>query len=641
MAESDKQKKQKANFDKLYRKDKPTKEINTANVGPYNRDIQRYDNPFERNNPNQMAADEKIIQDAAQKYNIQDTGAGSDIRNELERMRNKNYQRANPEELKVANSMNLGQNNVGGNQYFTAQQPTFAEVRGDVRTRLGQDARNYGGGIKSAVSAMANAALPGQMFEMANAGLKSLNSLSDQTKNLYSGTVNLFKEGVGALNDVQQQIFMNPEKYKFARNQEEIINAEEKEDEVNRLETLNEKIEADRKRLLDISVFSENFMKSTYPTMREPRGDGFIGAYDKFSNLAKGMLGADNYKTTTEETSDTPEIFRDQFTGTGQSYIDTEDNFNSRIPPGTPTGTANIPGGTPIGTANIPGGTPTGTANAPGGRGNFLDSDAYREMLLDNYRKKEMGTGNMPGGVDDMGLPVQGDITIDVNKDIPYFGTRLTETPLGEFDSEKNIKNLRDNQSGIKSLSEENSITPYNNAFNLEFRNQKGATPGYGGDDGQRFASFKDLDVGLKAGVNRISEIVGDGRSTEGFLNIYAPRSDNKKSFDNYLAELVKRVGPTIEPNEIKELSEGVIKFENKPEIADKYLDYLQKNANKIYGGIISSKNNTMLAEITQADIDRFKQPMTQMMEYETYKDINTDSTLTRDEFNQLKARVA
>jgi len=75
MAESDKQKKQKANFDRLYRKrvqqddayrvgpkkDKPTKEINTDNVGPYNRDIQRYDNPFERNNPNQMAADEKLF----------------------------------------------------------------------------------------------------------------------------------------------------------------------------------------------------------------------------------------------------------------------------------------------------------------------------------------------------------------------------------------------------------------------------------------------------------------------------------------------------------------------------------------------------------------------------------------------------
>ena len=618
MAESDKQKKQKkqkANFDRLYRKrvqqddayrvgpkkDKPTKEINTDNVGPYNRDIQRYDNPFERNNPNQMAADEKIIQDAAQKYNIQDTGPGSNIRYELERMRNKNYQRANPEELKVANSMNLGQTNIGSNQYFTAQQPTFAEVRGDVRTRLGQDARNYGGGIKSAVSAMANAALPGKMFEMASAGLKSLNSLSGQTKNLYSGTVNLFKEGVGALNDVQQQIFMNPEKYKFARNQEEIINAEEKEDEVNRLETLNEKIEADRKQfedLLNISV-------------------------------------TDNYYRNRMQQDDAYRL-----------------DSTSNMPGGTPI-TANIPGGRPIGTANIPGGTPIGTANAPGGRGNFLDSDAYREMLLNNYQEREMGTGNMPGGVDTMGLPVQGDITTDVNKDliIPF----INETPIGELDTDLGIKSL--NEFDVRSLggnNEEprdnnnafgdeasNSITPYNNAFNLEFRNQEGATPGYGGDDGQRFASFEDLDVGLKTGVNRISEIVGDGRSTEGFLNIYAPRSDNKKSFDNYLAELVKRVGPTIEPNEIKELSEGVVKFENKPEIADKYLAYLQANADKIYDGIISSKNNTMLAEITQKDIDRFKQPMTQMMDFETYKDINLDSTITREEFNQLKARVA
>ena len=569
------------------------------------KDIQRYDNPFERNNPNQMAADEKIIRDAAQKYNIQDTGPGSNIRNELERMRNKNYQRANPEELKVANSMNLGQTNIGSNQYFTAQQPTFAEVRGDVRTRLGQDARNYGGGIKSAVSAMANAALPGQIFEMASAGLKSLNSLSGQTKNLYSGTVDLFKKGVGALNNTQEEVFMNPEKYPFARKQEEIINAEEKEDQVNRLETVNKKIEADRKRLLDISVFSKNFMESTYPTMREPRGDGFIGAYDKFANLAKGMLGADNYKTITEETLDTPEIFRDQFTGTGQSYIDTEDNFNSRIPPGTPTGTANIPGGTPTGTANAPGGF-TGlpgrdfASNAPGGIG-LINSQAYRDMLLDNYRKKEMGTGNMPGGVDPMGLPVQGDVTIDVNKDLisPF----INETPIGELDTDLGIKSL--NEFDVRSLGgnnvlsrdnnnafgdeASNSITPYNNAFNLEFRNQKGATPGYGGDDGQRFASFKDLDVGLKAGVNRISEIVGDGRSTEGFLNIYAPKSDNKKSFDNYLAELVKKVGPTIEPNEIKELSEEVITFENKPEIADQYLAYLQANSNKIYDGIISS----------------------------------------------------
>ena len=54
----------------------------------------------------------------------------------------------------------------------------------------------------------------------------------------------------------------------------------------------------------------------------------------------------------------------------------------------------------------------------------------------------------------------------------------------------------------------------------------------------------------------------------------------------------------------------------------------------------VSLPGNNMVAEITQADIDRFKQPMTQMMDYDTYKSINTDSTLTPDEFNQLKAQV-
>ena len=543
------------------------------------KDIQRYDNPFERNNPNQMAADEKIIQDAAQKYGVQDTGAGSNIRNELERMRNKNYQRANPEELKVANAMNLGINAVGGNQFFTAQQPTFAEVRGDIRARLNQDARNYGGGIKSGMSSIANAVLPGKMFEMANAGLKSLNSLSDQTKNLYSGTVDLFKKSVGTLNDVQEQIFMNRDKYKYARNQEEIINAEEKEDEVNRLETVNEKIEADRKRLLDISVFSENFMKSTYPTMREPRGDGFIGAYDKFANLAKGMLGADNYKTTTEETSDTPEIFRDQFTGTGQSYIDTEDNFNSRIP---------------VGTANMPGGTPIGTANAPGGRGNFLDSDAYRDMILDNYRIKEMGTGNMPGGVDPMGLPVQGDVTIDVNKSLisPF----INETPIGELDTDLGIKSL--NEFDVRSLggnNEEprdnnnafgdeasNSITPYLNPGNLVDVGQAGTSGKTYGEN--KFAIFNTVDDGLRALTKDLNKKVGDfDGDVEKIISKYASGDPNANNYINFIKD---KVGSTVEKDEIPTLVESVIAMENKPEIADQYLAYLQANSDKIYDGI-------------------------------------------------------
>ena len=74
--------------------------------------------------------------------------------------------------------------------------------------------------------------------------------------------------------------------------------------------------------------------------------------------------------------------------------------------------------------------------------------------------------------------------------------------------------------------------------------------------------------------------------------------------------------------------------------------NYLGDQGRSVTTGIYESPNqaslpgNNMVAEITQKDIDRFKQPMTQMMDYDTYKSINTDSTLTPDEFNQLKAQV-
>jgi hypothetical protein len=94
------------------------------------------------------------------------------------------------------------------------------------------------------------------------------------------------------------------------------------------------------------------------------------------------------------------------------------------------------------------------------------------------------------------------------------------------------------------------SFTPYNNPFNLEFRGQEGAEPGYGGPEGTRFASFDTLDTGITAGINRVAEIVGEGKSTDDFLNTYAPRSDNPESYDNYLATLQDKVGETIEPNQ-------------------------------------------------------------------------------------------
>ena len=150
--------------------------------------VQRYDNPFERQANRKV--DERLIRDAAQKYNVRDTGAGSNIRNELERMRNKGYVREKylpGNELKLANSNNLGINAVGGNQFFTAQRPTFADVRGDIGRRFNQDAQNYGGGI---MSMLANMALPGAGTLM----------------NLYQGAGNGMQGGMQKLIDYRPQM---------------------------------------------------------------------------------------------------------------------------------------------------------------------------------------------------------------------------------------------------------------------------------------------------------------------------------------------------------------------------------------------------------------------------------------------------
>jgi len=143
----------------------------------------------------QSKADEKLISAAAKKYNIQDTGPDSDIRKELERMRNKNYQRAGSEELKVANSMNLGKTNVGSNQFFTAQQPTFAEVRGDIKRRLSQDAKNYGGGILGAVKDLVTSGGIGGYLLDKLGGAK--NTVTDAFKDLYGNTTGAINQIIG------------------------------------------------------------------------------------------------------------------------------------------------------------------------------------------------------------------------------------------------------------------------------------------------------------------------------------------------------------------------------------------------------------------------------------------------------------
>ena len=419
--------------------------------------------------------------------------------------------------------------------------------------------------------------------------VKSYDDLVNQTDSSYKETSDEFNKTVEDMSDVEKEIFLNP-KLKFARNDSAIRLALEQENDAKELKKTRDKIKAEGESIKQqFNNRLKEIMESTYPTMREPRGDGILGAYDRLANLTKGMLGAENYKTTTEETLDTPntpEIFRDQFTGTGQSYMDTEDNFNSRIP----IGTANAPGGF----TGLPG--RDFASNAPGGIG-LVNSQAYRDMLLDNYRIKEMGTGNMPGGVDPMGLPVQGDVTIDVNKDLisPF----INETPIGELDTNLGIKSL--NEFDVRSLggnNEEprdnnnafgdeasNSITDYFNPGNLVDVGQAGTTGETYGEN--KFAIFNTVDDGLIALTKDLNKKVGDfDGDVEKIISKYASGDPNANNYINFIKG---KVGSTVEEDEIPTLVESVIAMENKPEIADQYLAYLQKNADKIYDGIISS----------------------------------------------------
>ena len=50
-----------------------------------------------------------------------------------------------------------------------------------------------------------------------------------------------------------------------------------------------------------------------------------------------------------------------------------------------------------------------------------------------------------------------------------------------------------------------------------------------------------------------------------------------------------------------------------------------------------SLPGNNLRTEVTKMDLQKFKQPMTQTMDYDTYMSINPGSTLTPYEFEQLK----
>jgi hypothetical protein len=144
-------------------------------------------------------------------------------------------------------------------------------------------------------------------------------------------------------------------------------------------------------------------------------------------------------------------------------------------------------------------------------------------------------------------------------------------------------------------------VTAYNNPGNLQFAGQQGAIEGQ--TYGNNFAVFPDAETGLNALRADLTAKVNRDNRVDEIIGQYAPKEDNPQSFNNYLSFVKDRVGETVEPNEIDDLTRSVIQFENKPDIANQYLTMvadggmidkqlksLQNGLQNMYNGIPSVK---------------------------------------------------
>lgn len=114
-------------------------------------------------------------------------------------------------------------------------------------------------------------------------------------------------------------------------------------------------------------------------------------------------------------------------------------------------------------------------------------------------------------------------------------------------------------------------VTAYNNPVNLQFAGQQGAVEGQ--TYGNNFAVFPDAETGIMAAKKDLAlKTERYGGDVDKIIGEFSPRSDNPESFDNYVNFVKSGVGETVDPGEEDELLRRVIRFENKPDIANQYL---------------------------------------------------------------------
>ncbi len=110
------------------------------------------------------------------------------------------------------------------------------------------------------------------------------------------------------------------------------------------------------------------------------------------------------------------------------------------------------------------------------------------------------------------------------------------------------------------------SVTDYNNPGNLTDVGQRGAT---GETYGNNFAVFPNARAGITALENDLALKVGRSNKVEDIIGQYASGDPN---VGNYIDFVTSKVGSTVDQNELNDLRDAVIRFENKPEIANQYL---------------------------------------------------------------------
>ena len=422
-------------------------------------------------------------------------------------------QRRTPESMDLAQKQMQLANKYG---------PTLSEIGSDFAYGLGQ----FGSAL-------------GDRLQQGSIGLLGI------VKNIANYALDKANKGYEKLNSVQQEIFDNPNKYPYASKiapVEAVNNSKELALQADRdalgleLDALMAQREEDRFRYENPTVDMRR------PTEEElaPMDIGYVESGQFKSDLEKsGILTVDD-PATGEPLADSTKI-----PGTDTTLGDLKEELKKRnyndfqITGIINEMTQRIISGEDVNAPIENIGEPEATyPNAPGGR----DEEFYIDPL-------DMGTG--PGYSRFIG------------------GSIIDKSPY-----------LADTQYGMKSLEYDDilegdssggtQVTAYNNPGNLQFAGQPDAIEGQ--TYGNNFAVFPNAEAGINALRADLTAKVNRNNAVDKIIGEYAPKEDNPESFNNYLSFVKERVGETVEPNEIDDLTRSIIQFENKPDIANKYL---------------------------------------------------------------------